>query len=233
MPMTAESSRSRPDWTTRVIVVCAVMVTGLALSREVRAWRAPVTTRPGTRTEAPRVDQWQTLTAAGQRVGAPDAPIVIVEYADLECPVCRRFAETLTAIREQYRDTVALVFVHYPLPRHAKAIPAARAAECAGEQGRFGQFVDVAYRGQDSLGVTPWWRMAAAAGVSDSARFGRCMDVTAVPERVQQGLAQGKTLEVTGTPTILVNGWRFNGALPKTALDSVIRLVLAGKSPHG
>ena len=66
--------------------------------------------------------------------------------------------------------------MHYPLPTHRFAEPAALAAECAGEQGRFAEFVGAVYAGQDSLGLKPWWEYARIATVQDSLlRYVNCL----------------------------------------------------------
>jgi protein-disulfide isomerase len=156
---------------------------------------------------------------------------VITEFADFQCPVCKRFSESWSLVKERFKDTVALVYIHFPLDNHPHALPAAKASECAGEQGRFAEFADVAYQQQDSLGKKSWFSIAAKAGVRDSSRFMACMSSSDVPERVRIGMKEGRALELRGTPTLFVNGWRFDGTLRSAALDTIIRQLLAGKRP--
>lgn len=218
------------DWSTRVLVVCAVVVTALVLVREVRPLLVP-----GAAADSPQkmtqVEDWEKFEEIGRRIGPPNAPVVIVEFADLQCPVCRRFQESFNVARAKYGDSLALVFVHFPLARHRQAMPAARASECANNQGRFGEFVEIAYRDQEMLGTKPWWDFAKEAGVGDSSSFATCMLDNTAPELVRLGMEQGAELELRGTPTLLVNGWRYNGSLGPEALDIVIGEVLAGRRP--
>jgi protein-disulfide isomerase len=66
-----------------------------------------------------------------------------IEYVtDFECPFCGSFHKTLKAVREQYPTQVALTYVHFPLPMHRFALPAARVAECADDQVRFERLTD-------------------------------------------------------------------------------------------
>jgi hypothetical protein len=75
------------------------------------------------------------------------------------------------AVRARYPKDVGLFFVHFPLPMHRFARPAARATECAGLQGKFGQMVDAVYNKQDSLGLKSWSDYGRDAGVADTVAF--------------------------------------------------------------
>src|SRR5438093_351413 len=100
---------------------------------------------------------WRDLLRYGRTVGSVAAPIQIIEFADLECPACRVFNNTmLAAARQTYRERLAVTFVHFPLSFHRFARPGAVAAECANVQGHFGEFVDLVYEKQDSLGFKSW-----------------------------------------------------------------------------
>ncbi len=73
-------------------------------------------------------------------LGRPDAPLTMVEFTDLQCPFCNRFAtQTFDQLKKDYIDTGKVRFISrdFPLDFHPQAMPAARAARCAGDQGRF------------------------------------------------------------------------------------------------
>lgn len=75
--------------------------------------------------------------------GNPDAKITIIEYSDLECPFCKRFHVTMEQVLATYGNDVRVVFRHFPLDSlHKKARTEANAVECAGEQGKFWEFID-------------------------------------------------------------------------------------------
>ncbi len=84
-------------------------------------------------------------------LGNPNAPVTIVEFSDFECPFCQRFfVDALQQIKENYiaSNQVRFVYKHFPLSIHNKAIPAAIASECAGEQGQFWQMHDLIFTKQ-------------------------------------------------------------------------------------
>src|SRR6266699_2891633 len=81
-----------------------------------------------------------TVRSGWQAIGRDDAPVTIVEFTDLQCPVCRRFhAETFPIIKKNYIDTGKVRFVSrdMPLEYHQYALKAAEATRCAGDQGKF------------------------------------------------------------------------------------------------
>lgn len=132
-----------------------------------------------------------------------------MQFSDLECPFCRRFHLALRSAQADLDVPVRSVFIHYPLPQHRFAIPAARGSECAREQGRFDEFIDAIFSKQDSLGLRSWVSYARDAAVSDTSAFGSCIARSDVPLRVEQGRTSGDELHVSGTPTVIINGWRY------------------------
>lgn len=82
------------------------------------------------------------LTTLRHKRGATSGTLTFIEYSDLECPVCKAFEPTITAAREKYKDKITFVYKHFPLNIHPKAKREALAAECAGEQGKFFEYVD-------------------------------------------------------------------------------------------
>ena len=156
-----------------------------------------------------RVEHFDDLVKAGRTIGDSTAPIKIVEFSDLECPICRTFNERIQEVITPSSRDVALVFVHFPLPMHRFARPAARAAECANDQSRFGKFIDIVYAKQDSLGLKSWGSFAAEAGISDTIQFVKCTAGASKLSKIEEGLAAGTRIKVQGTPTVVINGWRF------------------------
>ena len=177
------------------------------------------------------VPEWRDAVASGDRWGAANAPVTIVEFADLECPFCRQFNGTLKAIAQRYPTQVSMVFVHDPLSFHKFARPAARIAECARPSGKFLAAVDQIYAKQDSLGVKAWNSFGADLGVRDTTEFARCMSRPDTMPSIESGVRLAHRFNVTGTPTVLVNGWRY--ALPPsdTTLMKAIDDILAGRKP--
>ncbi|HTR78570.1 MAG TPA: thioredoxin domain-containing protein [Gemmatimonadaceae bacterium] len=219
------------DWGTAVMALCAVSVTGIVGARQIHDWRT-VAEAPARSKPAPPafVKDWRNLIASGERLGPQSAPVVVAEFGDFQCPVCRLFKRTYDSVSMALGDTVALVFVHFPLKSiHHFADAAARASECAANQGRFAAFYDLAYAKQDSLGIKTWQSFAREAGVPNLPQFDTCTSDTLQTGRVSRGHQAGEQLGVKGTPTLLINGWEYSGALRSDRLDSAIHMLLRGK----
>jgi protein-disulfide isomerase len=170
---------------------------------------------------------WRDAISVGVLVGRSDARVKIVELADLECPFCRRFHQAAHQVMAEHPSDVAIVFVHYPLRMHRFASQAARAAECAGERGRFAELISAVFSNQDSLGIKTWASYGKEAGIDDAQAFQRCALDGTTPKRVADGKAFGDSINVVGTPTVIVNGWRFTGTPTYAMLDSTVRAQLA------
>jgi protein-disulfide isomerase len=121
--------------------------------------------------------------------------------------------------------------VHFPLPMHRFAEPAARVAECAGDQGRFETMHDLLFERQDKFGLEPWNEFATEAGVADGAAFDACIKRTDPIPRVADGKALGNQLDIQGTPTVVINGWKVGRPPTLDELDRMVKAILAGKSP--
>jgi protein-disulfide isomerase len=215
---------------TTTLVMCAVITTGVIIKREffpsAQAGRA-AEQKPAL------IPHWQDYLDKGVRMGPQQARVQLIEFADFECPYCGSFHKTLKTVRDRYPDDVSLEYVHFPLPMHRFAIPAARVAECAADQGRFEAMYDQLFNGQESFGLKPWSDYATAAGVPDLAAFDACAKKTDPIPRIEQGKELGKKLDVQGTPTLIVNGWKLGRPPSPEELDAMVKAVLAGKSPVG
>lgn len=209
-----------------VLALSALALAGVTLRREFLT-RGPAASSEGDSVEY--VENWQSIAAAGIRFGNSSSPITVVEFADLECQFCRRFHEVYENAKVHFGHNISLVFVHFPLPSHRFARPAARAVECADEAGKAASFVDVVFAKQDSLGLKSWAELAAEAQITDTIRFTKCVKSAATIARIENGVALGKQLGVRGTPTVLVNGWRFAKPPSDAELLSTVRSLISGR----
>jgi protein-disulfide isomerase len=213
---------------TVTLVACAVITTGVVLRRE---FIAPAAT-PGRVEQKPvMISHWQQDLVKGARLGPDAAPVQLIEFADFECPYCGDFHQKLKALRKRYPSQIGLTFVNFPIPGHRFAIPAARVAECAGDQGRFEAMHDQLFEGQDQFGLKPWDDYARAAGVPDLVAFDACIKMTDPIPRVEEGKALGAKLDVQGTPTVIINGWKLGHPPTEAELDQMVQRILAGKQP--
>jgi protein-disulfide isomerase len=177
------------------------------------------------------IASWRELLAEAIPVADSAAPLQLVEFIDLECPACKSFQTALRRVREQNPQRVAVYFLHYPLPQHRFARPAARAAECAFAEGRFSAFSELVLLKQDSLGLKSWSSFAKEAGISAIARFERCTSKSEPIPRVEAGLALGSKFGVHATPTIILSGWRFPSTPTVSDLQGAVDALLEGRVP--
>lgn len=153
--------------------------------------------------------------------GDKNAPVVMVVYSDFQCPYCQRHDSTMQSIMQKYGNKVAWVYRHFPLSFHENAKPAALAAECAGEQGKFWEYSDGLFANQDQLGAVFFNKLAADLKL-DASKFSSCYTSSKYNARVDADLAQGQTYGVEGTPATFVNGTLVSGAIPQVQLEQAI-----------
>jgi protein-disulfide isomerase len=223
-------TKSKGRWDTVLTVVlvgCALLTTGLVLRREL----FPQTPAPAAPQKPVFIEDWRAHLGKGARMGSPEAPVQLIEFADFECPFCASFHKTLETVRQRYPTQVTLTFVHYPIQGHRFAEPAARVAECAGEQGRFEAMHARLFEWQNQLGLKPWSEFASAAGVSDLPTFESCIKGTEPLTRVVEGRKLADRLEVRGTPTLIINGWQLHRPPDAAELEEMVQAILAGKNP--
>lgn len=185
-----------------VLAASALVFTAVNV-RETYARKAP--------TEAIRtVANWEQYGRVGHRIGPEKPKVTVVVFSDYECTACKTSLPHLIAIQEEYRDDVAVVVRHYPLPGHPAARPAAAAAVCASRQGHFLDFHRGVFARTDELSPADLWTYASDAGVGDSTAFTKCMAEPATAATVDADLAAGNELGIPGTPTYLINDGIYN-----------------------
>jgi protein-disulfide isomerase len=212
--------------TTAVLAGSALVLAALAVRREFL--NSPAGNPTSVRALAPAyVSDWEDFSRVGTWIGDSTAPVRIVEFADFECPFCRRFYESFRAVRDSVGDAVALLLVQFPLEGHRFAKPAALAAECAERFGRWEAFHDVIFSAQDSLGLKSWVSYARDAGIADTVAFAACVSERTSSSRIDSSLAAGRQLRVAGTPTVLINGWRYPHAPYDSLLEAVTQQLVA------
>ena len=160
--------------------------------------------------------------------GNDKAPVTIVEFTDFQCPYCKRATETLERVKEAYPKEVKIVARQYPLPGHDRAKPAAEAALCANEQGRYWEYRHKLFGDQAKLSDADLRQYAKDLQL-DETKFAQCLSEARYAEQVKKDLAEGQKYGVTGTPAFFVNGELISGAQPFASFDEAIKTELARK----
>jgi protein-disulfide isomerase len=206
---------------TAITVLCALTVTALRIRDAV----SPVTAAPTDDRLAVRtIRDPRAFRAAGHRIGPADASVTIVEFADFQCPFCRRAAPALRALMRQHPRDLALIYRHYP--GHEFSFVAAIASECGARFGLFEPLHDAFYAQAESIGKKPWSRFAREAGWRDTIQFSRCMSDSSMANVVIRDTIAATALGARGTPTFLINDLVVTG-YRAAQLDSTIRGALA------
>ena len=173
----------------------------------------------------------------GYVMGKPDAPLTMVEFTDLQCPFCRQFSITsFDEIKKNWIDTGKLRYISrdFPLDFHAQAMPAARAARCAGEQGKFWEMRMTLMKNANLL-TAEYITKTASDLKLDAKSFASCAASTKFDAEIQAEMQEGAKLGVGGTPTFImgkttataVEGPMLVGALPYVQFDAKLKELLA------
>ncbi|MGZ5163101.1 MAG: Na+/H+ antiporter NhaA [Burkholderiales bacterium] len=141
----------------------------------------------------------------------PDAVSMVV-YADYLCPYCRRLRRVIVRLQQAFGKRLAYVFRHFPNERaHPGAEFLASAAEAAGQQEHFWEMHDWLYDHEPPFTRNDTLDFARSLGL-DMDRFNRDLEAAATRKRVEEDLVEGRRNGVTGTPTLFIDGLRYDGA---------------------
>lgn len=167
----------------------------------------------------------QLQRVPGISKGQPAAPVVIMEFADFQCPGCGDFARFSEPLIQDYIDNGTVRFVWYDFPLvqiHQNAMLAARAGRCANEQNRFWPLHDILFAQQgrwstERNATDLFIEFAEQAGVERGA-FSTCLRSDKYQKEVSESYQLGNTLGVGGTPTLFINGKKVEDT-PRTRAD--------------
>lgn len=168
-------------------------------------------------------------------LGNKNAPVALEEFGDFECLPCFMLLPIMKNIQQDYGDKISTTFRQHPLANHRNAIPAARAAEAAGLQGKFWEMHDSLYLNRavwvPALDPGGYFESYASYLNLDLARFKSDMAGEEVSRRIKADQARGAFLGVDRTPVIFVNGERIIfSASPDDDLRKAIDAALSAKT---
>jgi protein-disulfide isomerase/uncharacterized membrane protein len=159
--------------------------------------------------------------------GNPDAAIEIVEFADFQCPACAQSAFHLRPTLFEFEDDVKVVFMNYPLTQiHSQAMNAARASVCAEDFGDFWTYHDEVFKNQAVLQPTLFTSIASDLGWDERA-FAECMVSEEVAARVDGDVEKGRTAQVSGTPSLYINGRKVAAWRNTDVIRAIVKEELA------
>lgn len=205
---------------TGLLVACAVIVTVVVV------WQQFFTPAPEALPQQPQTrelseEEW--ARAVGETATNP--AVTIVEFFDFQCPFCKQGLPALSHVVETFGEDVQVIRRHLPLKEiHPAAIPAAIAAECAREQGKFDAYHAMLFANQDSLSAEQslYEGFADELGIEDIDAFADCVTDQEPLSRIQADAALAKDLQISSTPTLVINGTVFPGAPSPEALETIV-----------
>ena len=188
-----------------------------------------------------------TLTTAdtagfrGYLLGSPEAKVEIVEYADFQCPACGSFdGLQFDVVKRQLIDSGVARFRYrdFPLDQlHPHARLAAHAAACADDQKKFWEMKRVIYDNQATWSATrsagSLFRGYAGQAGLDQAAYDACMTSKKFAGRIEASLKEGLALGVASTPSFVIGGLMYRGALSSDSISAIVRRTAAAAAPSG
>jgi protein-disulfide isomerase len=172
-------------------------------------------------------------------VGPSNAAVTVVEYADLECPMCAHLHEFLeNKLLPKYGDKVRVIFKEFPLPSHDWSATAAVANECAYQikPSAFPGFRTLIFADQSAINAANFRErllsLGEAAGV-DRSKLAACIDSKASLSRVEAARREGGALGINKTPTSFVNGRIVIGMPPEATFDKIVDEALLARTRRG
>lgn len=158
--------------------------------------------------------------------GSPWGPVIIVEFADFQCPFCRQAQLPLKNLLAKYKGRLGLAYRDFPLRGiHAQAQLAAEASRCAGEQGRFWEFHDLLFANPNKLNRDGLVDDARSLKL-DEKQFDSCLSSGKYKANIEQDLQEGIEAGVVVTPGFFINGRFLSGIQPEAAFDGMIQAEL-------
>ena len=159
-------------------------------------------------------------------LGDKDSKIVIVEFADFECPYCQQEFSIIREVSNLYPQ-IKIIFRDLPLVDiHKNALPAAIAASCANKQEKFWQFHDQLYINQGSLSSSTYQQIARSVGLNMD-KFSSCITDSSIKDEVIKDAVDANNMGVQGTPTFFINGKKIAGVVTLDMWKNIINMALA------
>jgi protein-disulfide isomerase len=175
--------------------------------------------------DLPRVDL--PLGGRDPARGPADAPVTVVQFAEYQCYYCNQVRPSLDRLFDEFDGKVRVVWKDFPLSNHGRALPAAVAARCAGEQGRYWEMNAKLLENQHALGDASIAGYAGELGL-DTEPFESCLASGRFDDQVRADMSVGQELGVRATPTFFINGVLLSGAQPYERFKALVERELEG-----
>jgi protein-disulfide isomerase len=174
-----------------------------------------------------------TLLGTSPTKGNPNSPIVLFKFSDFQCPYCTVAAGHMNEFVGNHEADLLYVYKHLPLTQiHPEAMPSAKAAWAAQQQGQFWLYHDGLFVNQTRLGEGLYLELAEVMGL-DIDRFNRDRTSAEATAAIQQDLALAQQLQLQGTPSFIMNDLLIPGGAPLQLFEEVFKQINALINPPG
>lgn len=154
-------------------------------------------------------------------LGSPNAPLKIIEFGDLLCPVCQQNYTVMRELVAKYPDKVQIFWINYPVIS-TLSVDYSVAAKCAAMQDKFWAFHDKVFASQDEADLYAITTFAQQIGL-DLDFYDTCSQSQEVLAQIQEDYNIGQNLVITGTPTFVINGYLIEGYVPLSIWEQMIQ----------
>jgi protein-disulfide isomerase/uncharacterized membrane protein len=153
--------------------------------------------------------------------GPKNAPIKIIEFADMQCSHCKEAYAELKPLLNKYKDNIYFEYRHYPLPGNRFSKAFAKGSYCAGEAGQFFEFIELSFANQKKLGDIKPEDLAKKLGL-DATAFDACMAGHRAQKALEQDIKEAERIGIQSTPTFIMNGQLFIGGISEDDIELML-----------
>lgn len=186
-------------------------------------------------TNTPPVDPKVLIANDSYRTSTMSAAVTMVNFGDFQCPACGAYHSVVKQLEAKYKDTLTVVFRHFPLSIHPNAVPAAMAAEAAGKQGKFWEMHDKLYETQsewsNEKSTTDMFVSYAKDMGLNVDQFKKDLSDKDLQNRINRDVTDANTLGINATPTFYVNNVKISNPASLADFDAIIQAAAKSASP--
>ena len=194
------------------VIIFAILLAALVTARYLRQTARTPNPSTGSRSQ-PQIPSGPARLGADppHTLGNPDAPVMLEEFADFECPACASAHASLKQMKSTFGPRIVIVYRQYPMANlHPHAELAARASEAAGLQGKFWEMHDLLFENQSTWhevkNAAPIFEQYAERIGLDLSRYRQDLNGQTVQQRIALDRERAQWIGVNGTPTVFLNG---------------------------
>jgi protein-disulfide isomerase len=200
------------------IIAALVLVAVLIFIAAIIFYRQPAEPTP-----SPTTAKYEVPPGSNYSLGTSTPKITIIEFADFACPYCQSAHGTIRKIGIKYKNVVKIIFRDFPI--HENSLDLAMSARCAGEQGLFWPMHDKLFSLQGQFATSSLPDLAVSIGANRTA-FQVCMKNKKYLRDIQIDYAAGESINISGTPTFFINGYKVAGDIPEDKFEEIIKRFL-------